>query len=339
LLDKILVTGGAGYIGSHAIVKLLNSRHEVICFDNLSNSNRKSLDRVQQITGRKIDFIQGDLLDKEAVNKLFQNNRIKSVIHFGGLKAVGESTLDPLKYFQNNCVGTINLLNIMSNFGVYKFIFSSSATVYGDSSKTLIDEKSPLHALNPYGHSKLIVENILKDLCQSDSKWHIGILRYFNPLGAHQSGLIGEDPRGVPNNLLPYIMGVALGKYDYLSVFGDDYPTHDGTGVRDYIHITDLIDGHIKALDFLENHSGLNIWNLGSGCGYSVLQMIHIVELVTGKNIKYKFVDRRPGDVATCLADIHKAKKELNWEPNLGLESMVSDAWNWQTKNPLGYSV
>lgn len=336
-MDKILVTGGAGYIGSHAIVRLLESNHNIICFDNLSNGNKESLERIQRITGEKIEFIQGDLLNKVALKKLFQNNKIKSVLHFAGLKSVAESTLEPLQYFQNNCVGTINLLDTMSNFGVYKLIFSSSATVYGDSCKILIDEKSSLGALNPYGQSKLIIENILKDLCQSNSDWHVGILRYFNPLGAHESGLIGEDPRGVPNNLLPYIMGVAMNKYDHLSVFGDDYPTPDGTGVRDYIHIRDLVDGHIKALHYLEIHSGANVWNLGSGCGYSVLQMIQAVENVTGKKIKYKLVDRRLGDVAICLADIHKAKKELNWIPNFGIEKMIEDAWNWQTKNPFGY--
>jgi UDP-glucose 4-epimerase len=334
---KILVTGGAGYIGSHTCVELLQAGYEVIVVDNLSNSKEESLRRVQMITGKKLVFHQIDLLDQIALMDLFEVNQIEAVIHFAGLKAVGESVSIPLNYYKNNVSGTLSLLEVMDRYRVRKLVFSSSATVYGEPQKVPIREDFPLSATNPYGRSKLMIEDILRDLYISDQSWSIALLRYFNPVGAHQSGWIGEDPRGIPNNLLPYIAQVAVGVLPELKVFGNDYPTPDGTGVRDYIHVVDLALGHIKALNVLAEKPGLVSYNLGTGRGYSVLEVIRAFEQASGKTIPYKVVDRRPGDVPVCFADPSVAEKELGWRAAKGIGEMCADIWRWQSGNPRGY--
>lgn len=344
---KILVTGGAGYIGSHTCVELLASGYEVVVVDNLINSHEESLNRVEQITGKKLDFIPIDIRNRSALEKVFLDHDFQSVIHFAGLKAVGESCEQPLNYYQNNVYGTLVLTEVMAAAGIRDFVFSSSATVYGDPQTVPITEEFPLSATNPYGRSKLMVEEILRDLSASDklsnneNPWKIALLRYFNPVGAHQSGLIGEDPNGIPNNLMPYISQVAVGKLQQLSVFGDDYHTPDGTGVRDYIHVVDLAKGHLKALQALQNdkfsQGGCVAYNLGTGNGYSVLEMVKAFSEVTGKKIEYRIVARRPGDVAQCFADPEKAQRELDWNTEKTLQDMVSDTWRWQEQNPTGF--
>ncbi|MGY5449721.1 UDP-glucose 4-epimerase GalE [Agarivorans sp. MS3-6] len=333
----ILVTGGAGYIGSHTVVELLNQGEEVIVVDNLCNSHQTSLDRVEQICGKRATFYQADVLDKEALIEIFSKNNITAVIHFAGLKAVGESTQMPLHYYQNNVSGTLVLCEVMAQFNIKNLVFSSSATVYGDPATVPIIESFPTGATNPYGRSKLIVEEMLGDLYKSDSSWNIALLRYFNPVGAHKSGLIGEDPNGIPNNLVPYITQVAVGRLAQLSVFGDDYNTPDGTGVRDYIHVVDLAKGHLKALDKLAGNAGLVTYNLGTGQGYSVLDMIKSFEAVSGKTINYKVAPRRPGDIAACYSDPSLAKQELDWQAELSLADMAEDSWRWQQGNPNGF--
>lgn len=335
---RILVTGGAGYIGSHTCVELLDANHEVMVIDNLCNSYRESLNRVKQITGKDVLFIQGDIRDATLLGNTFQQHTIDAVIHFAGLKAVGESTEIPLDYYQNNIAGTLTLLEAMKSARVKTLVFSSSATVYGDPESLPIREEFPLSASNPYGRSKLIIEEILRDLYASDGEWNISILRYFNPAGAHQSGLIGEDPNGVPNNLMPYIAQVAARRLEQLSVFGNDYPTADGTGVRDYIHVVDLAKGHLAALGKLAEKPGLITHNLGTGQGYSVLEMVNAFARASGVSVPYQIVGRRPGDIAACYADPSLAEKELGWSANLGLEAMCEDAWRWQSANPNGFS-
>jgi UDP-glucose 4-epimerase len=333
----ILVTGGAGYIGSHTCVELLNKDYNVIVVDNLSNSNVESLKRVEEITRAKPIFYKTDILEKEKLRTIFKNHTIDTVIHFAGLKAVGESTEIPLKYYNNNITGTLTLLQLMEEYNVKNIVFSSSATVYGDPATLPITEDFPTTTTNPYGSTKLFIEEILKDLYKSDNSWNIALLRYFNPVGAHPSGKIGEDPNDIPNNLMPYISQVAVGKLKELSVFGNDYSTPDGTGVRDYIHVTDLAKGHIAALSKLDKTPGLVIYNLGTGQGYSVLDLVNAFKEITGKTIPYKIVQRRAGDIAACYADPAKAANELNWKTEFGITEMVRDAWNWQTRNPEGY--
>lgn len=334
---NILVTGGAGYIGSHTCVQLLDAGYDVTVLDNLDNSCVKSLERVEELTGKKVKFYEVDLLDYDATNKVFDENKFDAVIHFAGLKAVGESVRIPIRYYHNNITGTLNLCDIMSKHGVKKLVFSSSATVYGDPHTVPIKEDFPLSATNPYGQTKLMIEYILKDIYKSDNEWDIAILRYFNPVGSHESGKIGEDPSGIPNNLMPYISQVAIGKLEYLSVFGDDYNTKDGTGVRDYIHVVDLADGHLKALNKIKNHVGVVVYNLGTGTGYSVLDMVKAFSKASGVDVKYKITDRRPGDIASCYADPSKARDELGFEAKHTLEDMCRDLWKWQTQNPNGY--
>ena len=334
---KILVTGGAGYIGSHTCLELLQAGHEVIVIDNLSNSKEESLKRVREITGRSLTFHQIDLLDRKALTDLFENTPIDAVIHFAGLKAVSESTRIPLRYYHNNVTGTLILCEVMHQFNVKDLVFSSSATVYGDPKSVPVREDFPVLPANPYGRTKLMIEDILSDLYRADGAWNIALLRYFNPIGAHASGRIGEDPNGIPNNLLPYIAQVAIGKLPELSVYGDDYPTIDGTGVRDYIHVVDLATGHIRALDRLRGHPGIVTYNLGTGQGYSVLEVVAAFEKACGRKIPYKIVKRRPGDIAACYADPDKAKTELGWSADRGLEEMCADIWRWQSANPDGY--
>ncbi|RLC06487.1 MAG: UDP-glucose 4-epimerase GalE [Deltaproteobacteria bacterium] len=334
---KILVTGGAGYIGSHTCIELLNENYDVVVLDNLSNSSEESLKRVKSITGKHLEFYKADLLDKEQVTAIFLNHKIDAVIHFAGLKAVGESVTIPLKYFHNNITGTLNLLEVMNDFNVKNIVFSSSATVYGDPSSLPIKENFPLSATNPYGRTKLMIEEILQDIYRSDKNWNIALLRYFNPVGAHESGKIGEDPFGIPNNLVPYISQVAVGVLPRVSVYGDDYDTPDGTGVRDYIHVVDLALGHIKTLPKLFTSPGVVIYNLGTGFGYSVLEMIKGFEAASDKKIPYKVCERRPGDIAACWADPVKAKEELFWEADKTLIDMCRDTWKWQKNNPNGY--
>lgn len=334
---NILVTGGAGYIGSHTCVQLLDAGYDIAVLDNLDNSCEESLNRVKQITGKDFKFYEVDLLDYEATDKVFAENKFDAVIHFAGLKAVGESCRIPLRYYHNNITGTLNLLDIMNKHNVKKIVFSSSATVYGDPHTVPIKEDFPLSCTNPYGQTKLDIEYILKDLSKSDPEWGVILLRYFNPVGAHESGMIGEDPNGIPNNLIPYISQVAIGKLECLSVFGDDYDTKDGTGVRDYIHVVDLADGHLKALEKIKDNTGVFIYNLGTGVGYSVLDMVKAFSKACGKDVEYKIVDRRPGDIASCYADPAKAKAELGFEATHNLDDMCRDTWNWQTKNPNGY--
>jgi len=334
---NVFVTGGAGYIGSHTVLELLQGGHEVIVIDNLSNSSLEAIKRVERITDKNITFYENNLLDKEAVRKIFTDHDIDSVIHFAGYKAVGESVNEPLMYYNNNITSTLVLCDIMNEHGVRNLVFSSSATVYGDPDSVPITEDFPLSATNPYGRTKLFIEYILKDLHVSDSSWNISLLRYFNPVGAHKSGLIGEDPNDIPNNLMPYISQVAVGKLDQLSVFGGDYPTDDGTGVRDYIHVVDLAIGHLKALEKLESDPGLMVHNLGTGKGSSVLDMIKAFEKASGKKVPYKITDRRPGDIAECYADPGKAAKELNWKAERSIIQMCKDTWRWQSQNPNGY--
>ena len=334
---SILVTGGAGYIGSHACIELLQSGFEVVVADNLCNSKEESLKRVQEITGKSLKFYKVDLLDKEKLEKIFNNESIDAVMHFAGLKAVGESVSLPYKYYHNNISGTLNLCDTMQKHGVTDLVFSSSATVYGDPHKVPITEDFPLTATNPYGRTKLMIEEILRDLYTADKKWNIAILRYFNPVGAHPSGKIGEDPNGIPNNLVPYITQVAIGKLKELKVYGNDYNTPDGTGVRDYIHVIDLVKGHIKALEKLQTKPGIVTYNLGTGKGYSVLDMVKAFSKVVEKEIPYQVVDRRPGDVAMCYADPKKAENEMGWVAEKGLDKMCEDSWKWQKNNPKGY--
>lgn len=334
---KILVTGGAGYIGSHTCVELLNIGYEIIVVDNLSNSKTEALERVREITGKEVRFYQADLLDKDALHTIFSENDIEAVVHFAGLKAVGESVTAPLKYYQNNIVGTLNLCEVMERFGVYKLVFSSSATVYGLQQTVPLTEELPLQATNPYGRTKLMIEEILRDVYLSNKNWSISLLRYFNPVGAHPSGLIGEDPNGTPSNLVPFITQVAIGKLAKLNVYGDTYPTDDGTGIRDYIHVVDLAKGHLKAIEKILHTSGVNAYNLGTGIGYSVFEMIRTFEKVTCKPIPYQVVERRPGDIAVSYADPTKAKNDLNWIAKKGLTEMCQDSWRWQINNPKGY--
>lgn len=334
----ILVTGGAGYIGSHTVVELLNHHVEIVVLDNLSNSSEVSLQRVQQITGKNITFYQGDILDREILQRIFSTHKIEAVIHFAGLKAVGESVKKPLHYYQNNVNGSITLLEEMLKAGIYNLVFSSSATVYGDPEIIPITETCKVGGTtNPYGTSKFMVERILQDAVSANPHLSVVILRYFNPVGAHESGLIGEDPNGIPNNLLPYISQVAVGKLPQLSVFGSDYDTHDGTGVRDYIHVVDLANGHLKALEKHQNDPGCHIYNLGTGIGYSVLDMVKAFEKANDIQIPYKLVERRPGDIATCYSNPQKALEKLGWKTERDLTQMMKDTWNWQKNNPNGY--
>ncbi len=334
---KVLVTGGAGYIGSHTCVELLNAGHEIVVIDNLSNSSPESLRRVEKITGKRIRLEIIDIRDAQALDRIFSADAIDAVIHFAGLKAVGESVSQPLHYYQNNVQGTLTLCEVMARHHVFNLVFSSSATVYGDPHTVPITEDFPLSATNPYGRSKLMVEEILRDLGKSDTRWNCILLRYFNPVGAHASGLIGEDPNGIPNNLLPYISQVAVGKLECLSVFGNDYPTQDGTGVRDFIHVVDLAIGHLKALEKLASNPRVVAYNLGTGQGYSVLDMIAAFEKASDRKINFKFAPRRPGDIATCFAAPEFAARELNWRAERGIEEMTRDGWNWQKNNPQGY--
>ncbi len=334
---KILVTGGAGYIGSHACVELLNADHDIVVVDNLSNSKEEAIRRVREITGKDLAFHRIDLLDGEALDKLVTGSRIEAVIHFAGLKAVGESVAQPLRYYHNNVTGSVILFEVMAKHGIRNIVFSSSATVYGDPKEVPITEDFPLGALNPYGQTKLIIEQMLRDLHTADDSWNIVLLRYFNPVGAHESGRIGEDPNGIPNNLFPFVSQVAVGKLKELSVYGNDYPTPDGTGVRDYIHVVDLSIGHLRALEILEKNPGLATYNLGTGQGYSVLQVVEAFEKASGRKVPYRIVDRRPGDSAICYADPTKAEKELGWKAERGLDEMCADAWRWQEANPDGY--
>ena len=333
----ILVTGGAGYIGSHTVVELLNLGKEVIIVDNLSNSSILVLDRIEAITGKRPAFYELDVCDKQGLRKVFEQESIEAAIHFAGYKAVGESVQKPVMYYKNNIMSTLALVEVMSEFNVKKIVFSSSATVYGIHNQSPLIETMPTSATNPYGYTKVMLEQILKDVHVADSEWSIALLRYFNPIGAHESGLIGEDPSGIPNNLMPFIAQVAVGKRPELSVFGDDYDTVDGTGVRDYIHVVDLAIGHIKALEKVSEKTGVYIYNLGSGEGTSVLQLVNTFESVNRVPIPYKIVPRRSGDVATCYANADKAYKELNWKTTKSVEDMCRDTWNWQSKNPNGY--
>ena len=337
--ELILVTGGAGYIGSHTTLALLEAGYEVIVLDNLSNSSAQSLERVQHICGKAPMFIEGDIRDQLLLNNLFGSQKITAVLHFAGLKAVGESMRLPLDYYENNVAGSISLCQAMTRAGIFRLVFSSSATVYGEPTQMPIREDCPTGVpTNPYGRSKLMIEELLKDLAKSDPRWSIALLRYFNPVGAHTSGMIGEDPNGIPNNLLPYVSQVAIGKLKQLSVFGADYPTPDGTGVRDYIHVVDLAAGHLKALQAMGENGGINAWNLGTGAGYSVLEMIRAFEQASGQPVPYKLVERRPGDIAECWADPSKAARELGWKAERGLPEIMSDTWRWQSDNPQGYA-
>jgi len=336
---SILITGGAGYIGSHTCVELLNAGYEIVVLDNLSNSKVDSLDRIREITTKDFKFYQTDLLNKAELQTIFAENKIEAVIHFAGLKAVGESVSIPLHYYQNNITGTLVLCEVMEKFGVHNMVFSSSATVYGMQEQVPLSEELPLQATNPYGRTKLMIEEILRDLYVSNKNWSVALLRYFNPVGAHSSGCIGEDPNGIPNNLVPYITQVAVGKLSELRVFGNDYATHDGTGVRDYIHVVDLAAGHLKALEKVMASSGVSAYNLGTGTGYSVLEMIRAFEKVTGRSIPYRIINRRPGDIGVSYADPSKAQKELKWVAKKGLEEMCMDSWRWQSNNPNGYEI
>ncbi|WP_171942891.1 UDP-glucose 4-epimerase GalE [Streptococcus suis] len=334
---SILVTGGAGYIGSHTVVELLKLGKEVVIVDNLSNSSILVLDRIETITGKRQTFYELDVADKEALRQVFENENIEAAIHFAGYKAVGESVAKPIMYYENNIMSTLALVEVMAEFGVKKIVFSSSATVYGLNNPSPLVETMPTSATNPYGYTKVMLEQILRDVEVADKEWSIALLRYFNPIGAHESGLIGEDPAGIPNNLMPFIAQVAVGKREELSVFGNDYDTVDGTGVRDYIHVIDLALGHIKALEKISTTAGVHTYNLGSGQGTSVLELVQAFEKVNGVPVPYKIVDRRPGDVATCYANADKAWKELNWKTEKTIEDMCRDTWNWQSKNPNGY--
>ncbi len=336
----ILITGGAGYIGSHSLVALSEAGYDFVVYDNLSNSSKESIKRVEKIINKSISFEEGDIRDKETLKKVFAKYQIDSVIHFAGLKAVGESVLKPLEYYDNNVVGTLRLLEVMKEFDCKKIVFSSSATVYGNPKSNPIKEDFPVgNTINPYGTSKYMMERILEDLYISDNSFKIAILRYFNPVGAHESGLIGEDPNGIPNNLMPFISQVAVGKREFLSVFGADYDTHDGTGVRDYIHVVDLAYGHVKAIDYLNSKNSMKplVVNLGTGKGYSVLDMVKAFEKASGKKVPCKIVERRSGDIATCYSDPSFAKEILGWEAKKSIDDMCSDGWKWQKNNPNGY--
>ena len=333
----VLITGGAGFIGTHTLVELLESGYEAVVFDNFDNSKPEALKRVKQITGKDFKFYEADMLDKVALDKIFDENQIDVVIHFAGLKAVGESVSQPLRYYHNNITGTLNLLESMQAHNVKNIVFSSSATVYGQPKSVPISEDFPLKTFNPYGETKLMIERILSDLANADDEWSITVLRYFNPVGAHSSGLIGEDPKGIPNNLFPYITKVAGGHLPYLNVFGSDYPTHDGTGVRDYIHVVDLALAHLKAIEYTEKLQGIDYINVGTGKGYSVLDIVNNFGDVWGTPIKYRIADRRPGDIAECYADPTKARNVLGWEAERDLRKMCEDSARWQRNNPDGY--
>lgn len=333
----ILVTGAAGYIGSHTCIELLEVGYHIISLDNLSNSHSIALQKVKEITGKTFPIIEGDIRDKELLDQLFTNYKIDAVMHFAGLKAVGESVENPLIYYDNNVKGTIELLQAMQRHHVKKLVFSSSATVYGIPKEVPIDETHPLNAINPYGQTKLIIERMLQDIAQADAESRIALLRYFNPIGAHESGKIGENPSGIPNNLMPYITQVAVGKRQELSIFGDDYETVDGTGIRDYIHVVDLAKGHVKALEYLSDYKGIEAFNLGTGKGHTVLELIYTFEKVTGKKIPYKITNRRPGDSAICYANTTKAQQTLHWKAQFNIDKMCQDSWHFQTNNPNGY--
>ncbi|MDO4621887.1 MAG: UDP-glucose 4-epimerase GalE [Eubacteriales bacterium] len=336
---RILVTGGAGYIGSHTCVELLQAGYDVVVLDNLYNSNEKAIERIEQIAGKKVKFYKDDMRDRAAVEKIFRENEIDAVIHFAGLKAVGESVRKPIEYYETNIGGTLVLTDVMRNFGCKNIIFSSSATVYGDPAQIPITEECPKGTCtNPYGWTKWMQEQILTDIHTADNEWNVILLRYFNPIGAHKSGLIGEDPKGIPNNLLPYVAQVAIGKLPKINVFGNDYPTPDGTGVRDYIHVVDLAIGHVKAVEKLAAKEGVFVCNLGTGNGYSVLDVIHAFEKACGKELPYEIQPRRAGDIATCYAECAKAEKELGWKAQYGIDEMCEDSWRWQSQNPNGYN-
>ena len=335
----ILVTGGAGYIGSHTCVELLSAGHDVTVLDNFCNSQVEALERVQRIAGKKLTLVEGDIRDSATLLQTLRRSAVSAVIHFAGLKAVGESVEKPLAYYDNNVVGTVRLLEAMTECGVKTLVFSSSATVYGDPQQLPLTEQHPLSATNPYGQTKLVIENMLRDLYRSDPSWRLSILRYFNPVGAHRSGLIGEDPRGTPNNLLPFVAQVAVGRREFLNVWGKDYATPDGTGVRDYIHVVDLALGHLKALERLQQHKECLAINLGTGVGYSVLDMVHAFEQASGKPIPYRIGPRRTGDIASCYADPSLALAMLGWRAERGLQDMCADAWHWQNSNPNGYAM
>ena len=334
---KILVTGGAGYIGSHTCVELLEAGHEIVVVDNLCNSSEKSLDAVKKITGKDFPFYKFDILDRENLSKVFDENKVDAVIHFAGLKAVGESVQKPLEYYHNNMTGTFTLVDVMRQHNVFNIVFSSSATVYGDPKTVPIREDFPLSTTNPYGSTKLMLERVLSDVFASDNRFSVVLLRYFNPIGAHKSGTMGEDPKGIPNNLLPYVAQVAVGRLPKVNVFGNSYPTHDGTGVRDYIHVVDLAQGHLKAVEKRSNVPGVHIYNLGTGHGYSVLDIVKAFSKACSKELPYVIAEPRPGDVAKCYADASKAKAELDWQAQRGIEEMCEDAWRWQSSNPNGY--
>ncbi len=337
--QTILVTGGAGYIGSHTCVELLENGYDVIVVDNLCNSSKVSMERIETITGKKPVFYEGDIRDTEKLNEIFQAHKVDAVIHFAGLKAVGESVVKPMEYYENNIAGTLNLCRVMAAHNCKNIIFSSSATVYGDPAFVPITEECPKGTCtNPYGWSKWMLEQVLTDFHTADPEWNVILLRYFNPIGAHESGLMGEDPKGIPNNLLPYVAQVAIGKLECLGVFGDDYDTPDGTGVRDYIHVMDLASGHVKAIKKLEDKEGVSIYNLGTGKGYSVLQVVKAFEKACGHEIPYQIKPRRAGDIATCYCDPGKAKRELGWEAQYGIDEMCASSWKWQSMNPNGYN-
>lgn len=336
-METVLVTGGTGYIGSHTCVQLLEAGHKVVIVDNYSNSSPEVLNRIEQITHNRPEMVETDIRDKQALNKIFETYPVSSVIHFAGLKAVGESVEKPLEYYQNNVEGSLCLFDVMNHHGVKNIVFSSSATVYGDPAQVPIREDFPLSVTNPYGQCKLMVENILRDIAYADGEWSIILLRYFNPVGAHHSGLIGEAPNGIPNNLMPYIAQVAAGQLPRVQVFGNDYPTKDGTGVRDYIHVVDLAAGHIKALEAMKKQIGCQIFNLGTGTGYSVLEMIKTFEKISGRPIPYDIVERRKGDIAECYADPTLSEQQLGWKAQYNLTDMIKDHWNWQRNNPEGY--
>ena len=336
---RILVTGGAGYIGSHTCVELLEAGYEVVIVDNLYNASRKAVDRIEQITGKKAAFYQEDICDGEALEQIFSREKIDAVIHFAGYKAVGESVAKPLEYYRNNLQGTMTLCDVMRKHGVKNIIFSSSATVDGDPAEIPITENCPKGiCTNPYGWTKWMLEQVLMDIQKADPEWNVILLRYFNPIGAHRSGMIGEDPKGIPNNLLPYVAQVAIGKLKCLGVFGNDYDTPDGTGVRDYIHVVDLARGHVKAVEKLSDKEGVSIYNLGTGKGYSVLEVVHAFERACGHEIPYEIKPRRAGDIATCYCDPKKAREELGWQADYGIDDMCEDSWRWQSQNPNGYN-
>ena len=335
-MSMILVTGGAGFIGSHTVVELLNVGYDVVIMDNFSNSKPEALNRIRQITGKEFGFYEADMLDSKAMDRIFEENKIDAVIHFAGLKAVGESVQKPVEYYHNNITGTLLLIDAMRKAGCKKLVFSSSATVYGPTNKAPYTEDMPTSATNPYGYTKVMIEQILRDVCVADSEWSVSLLRYFNPIGAHESGLIGEDPNGIPNNLLPYISQVAVGKLERLGIFGDDYDTPDGTGVRDYIHVVDLAKGHLCAVRYIMENKGCDAVNLGTGKGSSVYDVLHSFEKACGRELPYKVMPRRPGDLATCYADPTKAKEVFGWEAKLTLDEMTASSWNFISKNPNG---